>query len=121
MLMRIAFLVSVAILALSQGLPAQAPAAAPAGDVERGKKLFLERGCWECHGYAAHGGAGSGPRLAGRTPAWTTFSTYVRRPTDEMIPYTTKMITDQELADIYAWLKAIPPPPSMSSIPELKQ
>jgi hypothetical protein len=31
------------------------------------------------------------------------------------------VLPDQELADIYAWLRAIPPPPAMSSIPLLKE
>jgi mono/diheme cytochrome c family protein len=104
---------------------AQEPAATsspagPAGNAESGKKFYVERGCWQCHGLAAQGGGIAGPRLAGRTPAWTAFSRYVRRPTGEMIPYTEKLISDTELADIFAWLRAIPPPPPVSSIPLFK-
>ena len=47
-------------------------------------------------------------------------SAYVRRPTGEMIPYTEKVISDTELADIFAWLRAIPPPPPVNSIPLFK-
>ena len=36
-----------------------------------------------------------------------------------MIPYTAKVLPDPELADIYAWLRAIPAPPAVSSIPQL--
>ena len=97
---------------------AQTPEA-PQGNVEKGKKLFVDRGCWQCHGLAAHGGGIAGPRLAGRVPAWTAFSRSVRRPAEEMVPYTEKMLPETELADIYAWLKAIPPPPAVSSIPQL--
>jgi mono/diheme cytochrome c family protein len=95
--------------------------AAPPGNAEKGKKLFVERACWQCHGLAAQGGGIAGPRLAGRVPAWSTFSRYVRRPTEEMIPYTEKTLPDAELADIYAWLRAIPPPPAVSSIPQLNR
>ena len=103
-------------------LPARAQAAsAPPGNVEKGKKLFVERACWQCHGLAAHGGGIAGPRLAGRVPPWPAFSRYVRRPTEEMIPYTEKALPDAELADIYAWLRAIPPPPAISSIPQLNR
>ena len=103
-------------------LPARAQAAsAPPGNAEKGKKLFVERACWQCHGLAAHGGGIAGPRLAGRVPAWPAFSRYVRRPTEEMIPYTEKALPDGELADIYAWLRAIPPPPAISSIPQLNR
>ena len=95
------------------------PDAAPPGSADNGKTLYVKQGCWACHNLEAQGGAG-GPRLSGRTPAWAPFLKYVRYPTDEMPPYTAKAISDQELADIYAWLKAIPPAPSVSSIPQLK-
>ena len=70
----------------------------PPGNVETGKKLFVERACWQCHGRAAQGGGIAGPRLAGRVAPWPTFSRYVRRPTEEMIPYSPKMLSDVELA-----------------------
>ena len=120
--MRVAiFLTTIASL-WAVSLPAQTtPDRAPAGNVESGKKLYVDRACWMCHGYAAQGGDGpGGPRLAGRLPQWAVFSKYVRQPTDQMIPYTTKVLPDQELADIYAWLKAIPAPPALSSFPQLK-
>jgi len=115
-------LVLLVIVAAVSGaaLRAQAPAAPP-GDAARGKTLFVDRGCWQCHGLAAQGGGIAGPRLAGRVPAWPAFSRYVRRPTEEMVPYTQKSLPDDELADIYAWLRAIPPPPPVSSIPQLNR
>jgi len=119
--MRRTLLLAMTLAGLSMPLSAQAPgSAAPPGNVDNGKKLYLSHGCWTCHGTVAHGGGGSGPRLAGRLPAWPAFSTAVRRPTDEMIPYTEKVISDQELADIYAWLRSIPAPPPVTSIPQLK-
>jgi mono/diheme cytochrome c family protein len=119
--MRLAFLVIVAILYVAQGpLRAQTPAAPP-GDADKGKTLFVERACWQCHGLSAQGGGIAGPRLAGRVPPWPAFSRYVRRPTEEMIPYTPKSLPDSELADIYAWLRSIPPPPAVASIPQLNR
>jgi mono/diheme cytochrome c family protein len=94
---------------------AQAPAE-PAGDAARGAKLFVDRACWQCHGLAAQGGGIAGPRLAGRVSAWAAFAPYVRRPTEEMIPYTPKVLPDQELADIFAWLKSLPAPPPVETV-----
>ena len=91
---------------------------APPGNAENGKKLFTQYGCYQCHGYAAHGG--TGPRLAPRPMAYAAFSKYTRQPTGEMPPYTTKVVTDAQLADIYAFLRSIPQPPSVESIPILK-
>ena len=107
---------SVTMLA-AQGQPSNAPT----GNAEKGKTLFVERACWQCHGLAAQGGGIAGPRLAGRVPAWPAFSRYVRRPTEEMIPYTPKSLPDSELADIYAWLRSIPAPPAVTSIPQLNR
>jgi ubiquinol-cytochrome c reductase cytochrome c subunit len=51
--------------------------------------------------------------------AFPAFSKYVRQPTGEMPPYTAKVVSDQELADLYAFLQSIPAPPSAKSIPLL--
>jgi ubiquinol-cytochrome c reductase cytochrome c subunit len=115
----VAMLAAVSFTPLLAQTPKATADAAPPGSADNGKKLYVTEGCWACHNLEAQGGAG-GPRLSGRTPAWAPFLKYVRYPTDEMPPYTAKAISDQELADIYAWLKAIPPPPPVSSIPELK-
>ena len=117
--MRVAILLLVASL-LSTPLLAQAPDTAPPGNAESGKKLFVDRACWQCHGLVGHSGGEQGPRIAGRVPVWAVFSKYVRRPTNQMIPYTEKVLSNQELADIFAWLKSLPPPPAVSSIPQLR-
>jgi mono/diheme cytochrome c family protein len=88
------------------------------GNAENGKRLFTEEGCYECHGYNGQGG-GAGPRIAPR-PA-TAGIQYVRRPTGVMPPYTTKVLSDQALADIRAFLRTIQAPPDAKSIPLLNQ
>ena len=97
------------------------PPAEPRGDAASGAKLFVDRACWQCHGLAAQGGGIAGPRLAGRVQVWAAFSAYVRRPTEEMIPFTAKVLPDQELADIFAWLRSLPPPPAVESLPVLSR
>ena len=37
------------------------------------------------------------------------------------LPYTKRVVTDQELADIYAYLQSIPQPPPAKSIPILNK
>ena len=93
----------------------------PRGDAASGAKLFVDRACWQCHGLAAQGGGIAGPRLAGRVQVWAAFAAYVRRPTEEMIPFTVKVLPDQELADIFAWLRSLPPPPAVESLPVLSR
>lgn len=101
---------------------AQAPDATSAtkGNAENGKKIFTAYGCYQCHNYAAHGGR-AGPRLAPNPIPFAAFSRYVREPTNQMPPYTPKSVSDQELADIYAFLQTIPAPLAVGSIPILRE
>ena len=52
---------------------------------------------------------------------WAAFSAYVRAPTEEMIPYTAKVLPDAELADIFEFLRTLPPPPAVDSVPILER
>ena len=110
------------VLMLGSMLGAQTPAggqnnAPPKGDVANGKKIFADYGCYQCHGYEGQGGVGA--RLAPKPLAYQAFAKYVRHPTREMPPYTEKVVKDQELADIYAYLLSIPTPPPANTIPIL--
>jgi mono/diheme cytochrome c family protein len=116
----VARLMLILAVAISHHAAAQAPAE-PRGDAASGAKLFVDRACWQCHGLAAQGGGIAGPRLAGRVQVWAAFAAYVRGPTEEMIPFTTKVLPDQELADIFAWLRSLPPPPAVDSLSVLSR
>ncbi|HEY2844584.1 MAG TPA: cytochrome c [Bryobacteraceae bacterium] len=78
-----------------------------AGNAENGKRLFLRDGCFECHGYAGQGGA-AGARIASTVLNVQGVIRYVRRPSGAMPAYTDKVLSDQELTDIYAYLKTMP-------------
>ena len=110
--------VTILMMLMSTALSAQAPASAPAGNAMNGAKIFVSYGCYQCHGYAAQGGAGA--RLAPKPIAFAAFTKYIRKPTQQMPPYTAKVVSDQELADIYAFLLTIPPAPDPNSIPLMK-
>jgi ubiquinol-cytochrome c reductase cytochrome c subunit len=104
----------------SQPRPAAQPAAAPNGNADNGKKLFVSYGCYQCHGYEGQGSSATGPRLGPRPIAFAALVRYVRAPTGQMPPYTAKVMSDGDLADIYAWLQARPAPKPVESIPLLK-
>ena len=108
------------IAAFGLTVAAQTPALPdrpPTGNAENGKKLFAQYGCYQCHGYAAQGGVGA--RLAPNPIPFSAFTRYIRQPKGQMPPYTTKVVTDSELADIYAFLRSLPKPPDAKSIPLL--
>jgi mono/diheme cytochrome c family protein len=94
----------------------------PAGNVETGKKIYMKYGCYECHGREGQGAAqASGPRIGPPQRFIRPFIKYVRQPTGQMPPFTTEVISDQELADIYAYLQSRPRPASSKDIPLLNQ
>jgi mono/diheme cytochrome c family protein len=81
---------------------------APTGNANNGKVLFMKDGCYQCHGREGQGSNMSGPRIAPNPPPLEVILGYVRKPTGEMPPYTAKVISDQELTDIYAYLQSRP-------------
>ena len=99
---------------------AQAPAAAPVANVDEGKKLYASYGCYQCHGYEGQGSAATGPRVGPRPIPLASFSRYLRRPTGQMPPYTTKVLSESDLAKIYTFLEARQAPPAVNTIPLLK-
>ena len=111
-----AFVAGITVLACPPGAGGFQPGGANA---ENGKRLFMTYYCYACHGTEGQGGAG--PRLVARaTP--DSLIRYVRKPTGGNMPaYTSKVIADQDLMDIHAYLRSIPPSPSAETIALLRQ
>ena len=112
-----ALIVTASLIVMAQN---PAPANAPRGNAENGRVLFAKFGCYECHGREAQGSTATGPRLGPNTIAYNRFLSYIRKPAGEMPPYTAKVVTDPQAADIYAFLQALPRPPAVESIPLLR-
>jgi len=90
----------------------------PAGNADNGKRLFVKDGCYECHGYAGQGGA-AGARIAAIGLNAPGLIRYVRAPAGQMPAYTAKVISDQELTDIWAFLQSLPKAKPAKDIPLL--
>lgn len=115
-------LIAAAIFAL---LPAIAPAASQQasssiGNVEHGKTLYRETGCYQCHGLAGQGALMTGPRVSRTELPFDAFLNQLRHPVNQMPPYEAAIVSDRDAADIYAYLKQMPAPPEANSIPLLK-
>jgi mono/diheme cytochrome c family protein len=95
---------------------------APAGNAQNGKKNFTSDGCYECHGLQGQGATQTGAaRIGPPQLSLESFMSYVRHPMNQMPPYTSKAISDQDLTDIYAYLKSIPLTPKGKDIPLLNK
>jgi len=97
---------------------AEAAGIEAARHADAGAALYKKKGCYECHVNDAQGGP-QGPRIGPNPIPLPRFTTYIRNPTGDMPPFTTKVLSNEELADIYAFLQARPQPKPVSSIPLL--
>ena len=93
-------------------------AQAPTGDAANGKRLFVKDGCYECHGYAGQGGF-AGARIADIELKAKGLIAYVRAPAGQMPAYKEKVISDQELTDVWAYLESLPKAKPPKDIPLL--
>lgn len=96
-----------------------ATCAALAQSAENGKRLFVRDGCYQCHGYAGQGSI-AGARLAPPVLNAQGMAKYIRRPAGAMPAFTDKVVSDQDVADIYAYLRTIPAPKPVKDIPLLQ-
>src|SRR5512141_1583028 len=79
------------------------------GNAENGKRMFMRNGCFECHGTVGQGTI-AGARIGPPPLNAQGLIRYVRRPAGQMPAFTEKVMSDQELTDVYAYLKTIPAP-----------
>ena len=89
----------------------------PGDDVEEGLALYISQQCWQCHGYEGQGGV-AGVRLAPTLLPYEAFARLVRF-TNLMPAYSPKVLSDEQLRLIYAYVRSIPQPPPLEEIPEL--
>jgi mono/diheme cytochrome c family protein len=111
---------AVLVVTLAMGAAALAQGTA-SGDAARGKQLYTTIGCSYCHGTVGQGGGGrtGGLRLANMGIAYPAFVSQLRQPRDEMPPYVASALPDKDVADIYAYVSSLAPPPDAKSIPIL--
>src|SRR5262245_65311107 len=84
-----------------------------------GRVLYAKVGCYQCPGYQGQGGA-AGPRIAPDPVPLDGLVAFVRTSSGEMPPYTAKVLSDNDLSDIHAYLQSIPRPPALADAPLLK-
>jgi mono/diheme cytochrome c family protein len=92
------------------------------GNTQNGSRIYVADGCYECHGRVGQGSQSTAaPRVGPPALTIDAFARYIHAPTGNMPPYTSKVVSDQDVADIYAFLKSLPPAPAAKDIPLLNQ
>ncbi len=90
------------------------------GDAQKGKDLFMKYSCYACHGFSGQNGPGA--RLVPMRMTTAAFTAYVRSPRTRQMPsYSAKVLSDQQLADIHAYVKTLPESKPAKDIPALSQ
>lgn len=102
---------------LSPSSDSDAPASNLTGNDETGKRLFMKDGCYECHGILGQGSNGYGPRIGPDPISMQGIKNYLRNPSGNMPPYSAKIVSDQDVADIHAYLKSVARPVDIKNIP----
>ena len=92
----------------------------PSTNSKNGRRLYVRMGCQDCHGYEGQGATRTGPRIGPNPVPYAQFLQENRQPSGQMPPYTSRIISDRDLADIYAFLVSLPTPPDPRTIPILK-
>lgn len=111
-------LLAVVLLGATAVVSAQEKEKAPAGSAENGYKVYMKYQCYTCHGTIGHGAdRGTGPKLAPNPVSYAGFVAQMRTPRRDMPPYRKEFVSDQEIADIYAYLASIKPSPAAKDLP----
>lgn len=85
-----------------------------------GKELYMKFSCYACHGFS--GQNGSGARLVPMKMTSDAFVAFVRKGRGQMPHYTAKVLPDDQLAEIYGYIKSLPDlTPPAKSIPALRE
>ena len=93
---------------------------ATAASADNGKTAYVKNGCWQCHGYVGQGGV-AGPKLGPDPFPLAALVAFLRSSNRAMPPYREAILSDQNIADIHAYLESVPKPADPKTIPLLNQ
>jgi ubiquinol-cytochrome c reductase cytochrome c subunit len=111
-----------AVLTLTLVLAAANASAQPsASDVERGRQLYMDNGCFSCHGTVGQGSDRSGaPKLAPDPYPYEAFRALVRTPREQMPRLDVKHVSDEQLQLMHRFLASLPKGLAAKNIPVLQ-
>lgn len=86
---------------------------------QRGEDTFMRVGCFQCHGTNGQGSE-AGTALTPDPLPPEAIANFIRFSPGRMPVYPEEILSDAEIADIVAYLDAVPAPPDPDSIAVLK-
>lgn len=85
-------------------------------EIEVGRALYMQKGCYECHGIFGQGSIATGPALAPHPIPLSAMQAYVRNPKGQMPVFSAKILSDADIAHIHAYLASVPQNPPADSV-----
>jgi mono/diheme cytochrome c family protein len=115
---RFAFTALAAALLCVSGLAVAPAQVGPQGDAAHGKQIYLKDACFTCHGRSGQGGVyrGPAPILARTALPFEGFRALLRDPPGDMPAFSEAVLSDKDIADIYAFIESLPGPRSPKDI-----
>ena len=98
-------------------------------NTENGASLYLDHGCYSCHGYNGSGRHPIANNMSGIMSSEALFITFLRlradlnplKPSNSMPNYSEAVINDEQAQDLYAYINTLTDnPPQIENIPILK-
>jgi mono/diheme cytochrome c family protein len=95
----------------------------PVGDAANGAKVYVAVGCFTCHGRSGQGGNFNyqTPVLAKIQWPVEALRAFLRIGVNDMPAYQKEVLSDQQVADIHAFLRSLPGSRSPADYPLLNQ
>jgi ubiquinol-cytochrome c reductase cytochrome c subunit len=78
-------------------------------DVGMGRTLYMQKGCYECHGIFGQGSVTTGPALAPNPLPLPAMEAYVHNPEGQMPIFSERILSNDEISHIHAYLASLPP------------
>ncbi len=96
---------------------------APTGDAGKGKQTYLNVDCYTCHGRVGQGGnfMYPAPPLAGLDMPAETLQAFLRAAPNDMPSYAPTILTNDDIANIDAFLHSLPGRRDPKDFPLLNQ
>ena len=91
----------------------------PAPNADKGKRLYASNACYFCHGTLGQGLGANGARIGPPARAIAGFTAYLRKPAGAMPAFTDRILSDADIADIYAFLRTMSTAKGAKDIPLL--
>jgi mono/diheme cytochrome c family protein len=93
----------------------------PVGDAANGAKVYVAVGCFTCHGRSGQGGNFNyvTPVLAKIQWPVEAFRAFLRVGVNDMPAYAKEVLSDEQAADVHAFLRSLPGPRATADIPVL--